>query len=176
MGKRLKRFFFCHPMGIFFLTSFVSYTVGRDLISSLIIWLVSHDSAGIFSYSNEYGAVSWLRSIFIIIQQMVDYRVMAIVYVPYFAVSLMAWALYSIKARRLVSHITVFQRWKMVIAMLSLPFAAFVFELSRLPQTILFGGPLQGFYPLTPAIVMFDAFVVPLVFWVVVGKWEASHV
>ena len=101
---------------------------------------------------------------------------MAIVYVPYFAVSLMAWALYSIKARRLVSHITVFQRWKMVIAMLSLPFAAFVFELSRLPQTILFGGPLQGFYPLTPAIVMFDAFVVPLVFWVVVGKWEASHV
>jgi len=172
MGNRLKRFFLYHPLGILALTILTSSTLAV-IITSLVIWLIDHHNAGIFAHDGMYGTVSGIGDIWVVIRRIFGMGRWAIIYLPYTVITLVVWAIISLKARRVVTCVTQFQRWKIVLAVLVLPTLEFVFELSRLPQMILFAGPLNGFYPLTPALMTFFAFLTPLIFWVLVGEWEA---
>jgi len=147
----------------------------RGYHTSLVIWLSDHHYAGIFAHDGMYGTVSGPGDILVMIQRIFGIYSWIFVYVPYTVVTLVIWAVISLKARRVVTCVTQWQRWKMVFAMLVLPALGFVFELSRLPKMILFTGPLNGFHPLTPITMSFFQFVTPLIFWVLVGEWEASR-
>jgi len=175
MGNRLKRFFLYHPLGILALTILTSDALGADIIASLVIWLSDHNYAGIFAHDGMYGTVSGPGDILVVIQRIFGIGSWLFFYVPFAVVTLVIWAVISLKARQVVTCVSQRQRWAMVLTMLTLPTLAFVFELSRLPQMILFAGPLNGFHPLTPVTMSFFEIVTPLIFWVLVGKREASR-
>ncbi len=176
MRNRLKRFFLYHPLGILALTILTSDVLGGDIIASLAIWLSDQNYAGIFAYDGMYGTVSGISDTWVVIRRIFGIGSWVIIYVPYTFFTLVVWAIVSLRAGRLVTCLTRRQRWAMVLAMLTIPAFGFVFELSRLPQMILFAGPLNGFHPLTPVTKAFFATLAPLIFWGLVGrKWDAMR-
>ncbi len=172
----MKRFFFCNPLGILVLTILTSDVLGGDIIASLAIWLGDRNYAGIFAHDGMYGSVSGIGDIWVVIRRIFGIGSWIIIYVPYTFFTLVVWAIISLGAGRLVTCLTRRQRWAAVLAMLIIPAFGFVFELSRLPQMILFAGPLGGFHPLTPVTMTFFATLTPLVFWGLVGrKWDVAR-
>ncbi len=175
MKNRLRNFFLRNPLGILALTILTSDVLGGDIIASLAIWLSDHNYAGIFAHDGMYGTVSGVGDTWVVIRRIFGIGSWIIIYVPYTILTLVVWVIISLRAGRMVTYVTRRQRWAMVLTMLTIPAFGFVFELSRLPQMILFAGPLNGFHPLTPITMTFFETLTPLIFWGLVGKWEASR-
>ena len=144
--KHLRKFLTCHPLGILALTILASDVLGGDIIASLVIWLSDHNHAGIFTHDGMYGTVSGIGDIWVVVRRIFGIGSWVILYVPYTILTLVVWAIISFWARRLVTCVTRKQGWAMVLTMLTISAFSFVLELSRLPQMILFEGPLNGFH------------------------------
>lgn len=170
---------FFHPLIIWLLTCFFTYTIGAVLIASLFDGVFLGGPGVVERLFQQEGlcrgssnSVGWST---VVCRIFAPPSVVVVYYIPLLVLSLLLWLVFSINAQRIVWYVSRPQRWELILTMCAFLLLLLLLNLQRLDEYALFSGPIHGFHPLLPVLVSFCNFITPLAVWFIIDRIGRPH-
>jgi hypothetical protein len=169
-----------NPVAIVLATYFAYYTLGQVLLgNSLVILFLDTQELRSLRPWDEAGACGkfsgWLDLDVILCRLLYPKEAILVFLVPFSILALLTWLIHSVAARRFLGVVSRRQRWHLILSMYLVATTSLIMGFAKLPQDILFTGPIHGFHPLGPLLREVCRFIAPLIFWHLIGKFEIPY-
>ena len=97
------------------------------------------------------------------------------IYIPTLILGVLAWVVFSLSNRSPLLFLTRRERWISILLM-SLPaLLGVMFAFKKLPEFVLFAGPIHGFHPLMPLLKEATRLFVPAAVWLAIDLGDLKY-